>query len=1290
MGIKWEHLFSKTVRERGFAYYRQGRVYSLSADEGMYTAAVKGSSMYYVNIGADGEYISYMDCTCPHAQEGHSCKHMAAVLYEMEAEGILGEMYYLDDPVFSDDFGMNNQTRTKARNVVYPFRKDQSEGSASEQDDHGSKPAGQEPADDYHYYDMERIADCLTIYDDVYSDARKLLEEGRVKIAYVEEGFGNGRIVYAAQAGRSLDIYGRYLDGSGRESELVLKLSRDKLLLAECTAKGCYTRLTPGYYYGYDDRQKPCAHLTALLILTDRYIKANDPGDATDRNAQTFLERYRNRSTAGRKISTMSAGTGERQKVIKLEPRLEVGEYGELALSFKVGRNKLFVLKGITDLCRQVENRGQLKLGKTETLDFALEIFDDSSQPFYEFLSAALKEESLRDHNSRLITRMNMVPGGEIIKGSMPLYGKRLDDFFELVKDRSIPYIVKHKRGGRTAGEAGICEKLPEICLEASPVTDSSGSFEGVSLTGMIPRMIDGIDAQYYFDAESSTLNRAGSDDLEILDMLRNSRYSDEIDLVIGRRNLSEFCYRILPELRSFARVEINDRETIEKYLSPEAVFSFFLDADNDDVTCDVKVAYGSREYSLPDQDGMTAGRDRDVQRENEIIEVMNGYFPSVDEETGSYICDCDEERIYAVLESGVETLAQFGEVNVTDRFRGLTVRRKPQITVGVKIESDLLNLSISSEGITEEELLELLQSYRKRKRFHRLKSGSFVSTDDSTLEELSDMLEMMQVSPSDFVKGKMQLPLYRALYLDRMLEKNDSLYAKRDRHFKSLVRDFKTVGDSDYEVPEQLQGIMRNYQKFGYRWLRTVTSCGFGGILADDMGLGKTLQVIAVLLADRLERDAEGTGSRDITGDDPDKDAAGESSCAALIVTPASLVYNWREEFTRFAPQLDVCMITGTKAERKKKLESCGANDILITSYDLLKRDIHEYEDKTFRYQVIDEAQSIKNHVTAAAKAVKVINSRSRLALTGTPIENRLSELWSIFDYLMPGFLYSYDRFRRELEHPVSRNKDEVALEKLKRMVEPFILRRLKSDVLRDLPDKIEEVQYVAFEKHQQQLYDGQALRMKSMLESQSDENFMKSRMQILAELTRIRQICCDPAICFQDYSGGSAKREACMELVRSAADGGHKMLIFSQFTSVFELLEADLDREKLSYYKITGSTKKEERIEMVRRFNEDDTPVFLISLKAGGTGLNLTGADIVVHYDPWWNIAAQNQATDRAHRIGQEKTVSVYKLIVKGSIEEKILKLQEDKKALADEILSGETGGLMTMSREDLMELL
>ena len=305
-------------------------------------------------------------------------------------------------------------------------------------------------------------------------------------------------------------------------------------------------------------------------------------------------------------------------------------------------------------------------------------------------------------------------------------------------------------------------------------------------------------------------------------------------------------------------------------------------------------------------------------------------------------------------------------------------------------------------------------------------------------------------------------------------------------------------------------------------------------------------------------------------------------------------------------------------------------------------------YGEKEFSHQVIDEAQYVKNHTTAAAKSVKAINSKVRFALTGTPIENRPSELWSI------------------------------------------ILRRLKQDVLNDLPDKNEEICYVHLLDKQQKLYDGQVVHMKQMLEGQNDETFRKNKIAILAEITRIRQICCDPSLCLDNYDGESAKREACIELLKSAIDGEHKVLVFSQFRSLLELLETDLQNEGLDYYRITGETKKEERVNLVNRFNKDKTPVFLISLKAGGTGLNLTGADIVIHFDPWWNLAAQNQATDRAHRIGQTKEVSVYKLIAKNSIEEKILKMQESKSALADEILSESTGGLMSMSKDELLELL
>ena len=400
--------------------------------------------------------------------------------------------------------------------------------------------------------------------------------------------------------------------------------------------------------------------------------------------------------------------------------------------------------------------------------------------------------------------------------------------------------------------------------------------------------------------------------------------------------------------------------------------------------------------------------------------------------------------------------------------------------------------------------------------------------------------------------------------------------------------------------------------------------------------------------------------------------------------------MFNWGEEFARFAPELKVTLVTGGQDARKELLEEWKDSDVLVTSYDLLRRDIALYEEKEFRYQVIDEAQYIKNHATAASKAVKVIKSRTRYALTGTPIENRLSELWSIFDYLMPGFLYGYDVFRREIESPVVKHQDEEAMERLKKMVSPFILRRVKEDVLKDLPEKLEVTRYVRFESGQQKLYDAQVLKLRESIESGGQEEFNKNRFRILAEITKLRQICCDPALCFENYDKGAAKAEACIDLVRSAIEGGHRILLFSQFTSMLDILKRELDSAEISYYVITGSTPKQERLELVKKFNKGDTPLFLISLKAGGVGLNLTGADVVIHYDPWWNVAAQNQATDRAHRIGQTKKVTVYKLIAKNTIEEKIQKLQETKKNLADQVIGGETGQLGGMSREDLLELL
>ena len=353
------------------------------------------------------------------------------------------------------------------------------------------------------------------------------------------------------------------------------------------------------------------------------------------------------------------------------------------------------------------------------------------------------------------------------------------------------------------------------------------------------------------------------------------------------------------------------------------------------------------------------------------------------------------------------------------------------------------------------------------------------------------------------------------------------------------------------------------------------------------------------------------------------------------------------------------------------------------MTSYDLLKRDIALYQKQQFRYQVIDEAQYIKNPMTQGARAVKAIQSECRFALTGTPVENRLSELWSIFDYLMPGFLYTYDKFKKRYESPIVKDQDEEALGRLQRMTAPFILRRLKSDVLKELPEKLETVIYSKMEKEQQELYTANAWQLKEHLD---DGN----KIQILSALTRLRQICCDPHLIYENYKGQSAKLDTCMELILSGVEAGHKILLFSQFTSMLELIGARMKKEGISYYQLTGETSKEDRLKLVQAFHKDETPVFLISLKAGGTGLNLTAADMVIHYDPWWNVAAQNQATDRAYRIGQEKQVSVFKLITRDTIEENILKLQESKRLLADQIVSEGMVSLGSLSHDQLKELL
>ena len=434
----------------------------------------------------------------------------------------------------------------------------------------------------------------------------------------------------------------------------------------------------------------------------------------------------------------------------------------------------------------------------------------------------------------------------------------------------------------------------------------------------------------------------------------------------------------------------------------------------------------------------------------------------------------------------------------------------------------------------------------------------------------------------------------------------------------------------------------------------------------------GKTLQVIAVILEDKKEETRK---------------------LPSIVVSPSSLTLNWKNEIEKFAPSLKSIVIRGSLRERKNLIEKISENDVVITSYDLLKRDIDLYIEKNlnFRYIIADEAQYIKNSNTQNAKSLKDLQGETRFALTGTPIENSLAELWSIFDYIMPGYLFGYAKFKREYETRIVKEQDEETMKRLKTMIEPFILRRTKAQVLTELPDKTITVMKNEMEGEQEKIYlSYMAQTKKEIMQEIETQGFEKSQIKILSLLTRLRQICCHPALFIENYKGESSKLTQALELIENAIEADHKILLFSTYTSMFDIIEKELQNRNIEYYKLTGSTKVDERIKMVDDFNKNpNIKIFLISLKAGGTGLNLTGADLVIHYDPWWNISAENQATDRAYRIGQKNNVQVYKLITKNSIEEKINELQEKKAALIDDVLDTNQTFINKLSKDDIMNL-
>ena len=1015
----------------------------------------------------------------------------------------------------------------------------------------------------------------------------------------------------------------------------------------------------------------PCVHAKALQEAFARQQKAeHTPPVSTSPEIRMMIREYTNREVA------RILGEEEREPVY-LHPYLQIRR-GEVLLEARIGREKRYIVKNLLEFAQAVHSGKRVEYGKGMAFEHVPSAFAPESRPFLDLLleeaDAYIRHyEEMRGHAGLPLPVMRALTLGSAAR----------DRLFDLLEGKEVQ--TEDEKGAERV--CRVERKDPRFPVEVEARGDGIAVTVPSALTSFRGEqrlyVADGLHlfgcSELYTETMGVFLEQMEQGGREC-----GSR-KGKWELLVGSRDIPLFYARVLEGMEALGILQSPEIDW-EKY-RPEALKARFeFDSDSpDELRLRPTLSYGDFTFSPLADEHVPREICRDVPAEFYISRLITRYFSYWEDESGELVIRGDEEALYQVLSEGMTQFQEVGEVWLSESVRHLRVLPPPEVSMGVSLGGGWLDLKIETAGINPAELLQVLSEYRQKKKYYRMKNGEFLQLSGGGLQALDSLTADLGLTKSEFQAGEAKIPAYRAFYLDSLSGDGRMKLFQRDEAYGMMVRDLKTAQSVSYAVPAVLEKTLREYQKIGYTWMRTLARYHFGGILADDMGLGKTLQVIALLTAFYQEKTEQKAAGNEGSGS--------ELPLPSLIVCPASLVYNWGQEFARFSPGIRVLLIAGTAKERQEQLEeqmrmeaSEGAQ-VIITSYDLLKRDREAYLGRTFEYEIIDEAQVIKNAKTQGAKAVKEISANARFALTGTPVENRLSELWSIFDFLMPGFLYSYRKFRERYELPIVKNQDPEALTALRRMTGPFVLRRLKKDVLRELPGKEERIVYSAASGRQQKLYTASALKLKEALAGGAWSG--NGKLEVLSQLMRLRQICCDPALCFEDYTGESAKLETCVSLIASASAAGHKILLFSQFASMLERIRERLLQEGISSHLLVGATPKEERSRMVQAFASDEVPVFLISLKAGGTGLNLTAADIVIHYDPWWNVAAQNQATDRAYRIGQEKPVTVYKLILKDTIEENLLKLQNAKLALAAQVVSEGMVSLGDLSQNELMEL-
>ena len=933
---------------------------------------------------------------------------------------------------------------------------------------------------------------------------------------------------------------------------------------------------------------------------------------------------------------------------VKLSLYLEFQKAGSsMKLGLFIGMDKMYRLKDIGDFLEQIDEMKPFYFSKNFIFEPARMYFEHLDKSILEFLSHNKRRHKFDD--LKLDSRRTELHTDEVVFDEIEKE-MFLDLFWEDLKNISFS-----KESNKFRFENDV------------PIKIGIEKRENCNIMG--------VDYSEYGDFIPITLNfkYIAFHNYSLIVKLPDSKREIFKNIYPYKNEVNRVDFRIAPnEKKLFQKnfiekyrgnIKISMDSTVERELKDNSLLSkVYFDVARKGIVSKIEFNYGDKIMN-PLEDESNDRSFREYDGEKEVISELKAF--GFREYGRLYLLD-DVEKIISLLTDNLKLIKQIAQIYYSEDFKRLYVKNLSIESFSLSEDGSVIHMNINLENVSDEELEELLEAVKKRKKYYRLRNGSIVNLNSVESGKFIDLINRLDINKDTVHNGIFEIPLNRCVYIDNYLKEKGVEQVEIDSRLGGLINKISNPEEVEIVPDASVKGVLRSYQQVGVQWLKTMAGYSFGGILADDMGLGKTLQVLAFISSEK------------------------NRNLPCLVVAPTSIIYNWKQEAQKFVPDLKVIVMTGTKEQRKLMICCCSEYDLIITSYGVLKNDINLYKEINFSYIFVDEAQNIKNPMTLNSNSVKSLKAKCCFAMTGTPIENRLMELWSIFDFIMPGYLYSRRKFADNYEENITKSNSIDKMQELSKLIKPFILRRMKRDVLDELPDKIETSYISEMTDMQKKLYTAYYKDFKKELEAKIDQyGIERNHIEILSALTRLRQICAHPGTFIDDYDGGSGKLLQAMEIITKAISSGHSLLVFSQFTTLLKIVRTELEEKNINYYYLDGSMKPEQRTMEIDSFNSDREAVFLISLKAGGTGLNLTKADIVIHFDPWWNPAVEDQASDRAHRIGQKNVVQVYKLLTEGTIEEKIAVLQEKKRNLIESIIKPGENFLNKLSEKEIKEL-